>query len=314
MRVIEKIVITGATGVIGRALITEAIRNNKEVLAIVHKNSVRAGDLETIKGCKVLKADLNEYEHVPEFMKEQGLEEKGYEIFFHLAWMAPFGDDRNNLDLQLNNVYAALEAVKLAHKLGCHSFVGAGSQAEYGRVEGVLSPNTPTYPETGYGIAKLCAGQMTRLLCEQIGIRHMWTRILSVYGPYDRKETLISTAITNMLKNVDTYFTPCKQIWDYIYSEDAARAIYKIGEVGRTDSVYVIGSGQARQLSEYIKIIADLTGYNRKIGFGKRPYNAKQVMHLQADITVLKDIGFEPAIRFEEGVARLIRFHRKSQL
>lgn len=314
MRVIEKIVITGATGVIGRALITEAIRNNKEVLAIVHKNSVRAGDLETIKGCKILKADLNEYDHVPELMKEQGLEEKGYDIFFHLAWMAPFGDDRNNLDLQLNNVYAALEAVKLAHKLGCHSFVGAGSQAEYGRVEGVLSSNTPAYPETGYGIAKLCAGQMTRLLCEQIGIRHMWTRILSVYGPYDRKETLISTAITNMLKNADTYFTPCKQVWDYIYSEDAARAIYKVGEVGRTGSVYVIGSGQARQLFEYIKIIANLTGYTKEIGFGKIPYNAKQVMRLQADITDLKDIGFEPAIRFEEGAVRLIHFYRKSQL
>ncbi len=74
----------------------------------------------------------------------------------------------------------------------------------------------------------------------------------------------------------------------------------------------MIGSGKARRLSEYIKVIAELTGYNGTIGFGKRPYNDKQVMHLQADIAKLKqDTGFEPVVSFEEGAARLINYYRK---
>lgn len=309
-----KIVITGATGAIGRALIEECLRNHQEVLAVVHKDSHRADDLEKIKGCRVLKADLCEYGYALDLMKEQGLKEKRYDVFFHLAWMAPFGSDRNNLDIQIGNVQAALEAMKFAGKLGCRSFVGIGSQAEYGQVDGVLSPDTPTNPETGYGIAKLCAGQMTRLLCEQIGIRHVWARVLSVYGPYDRKETLISTAMINMLKNNDTCFTPCDQIWDYLYSEDAAHAVYLVGQKGAAGSVYVVGSGQARPLTEYIKIIAELTGYKKEIGFGKMPYNEKQVMHLQADITGLtEDTGFQPSVPFEEGAARLADHYRKRE-
>lgn len=310
-----KVVITGATGAIGRALVTEALKNGDEVLAIVHKKSVRAEELHHIKGCSVFRADLNEYEHIWDAMKAQGLKTNGYGLFFHLAWMAPFGTDRDNPDLQMDNVQAALEAVRLACELGCHTFIGTGSQAEYGRVDGILSPDTAVKPETGYGIAKLCAGQMTRLLCEQTGMRHVWTRVLSVYGPHDRDETLISTAVFNMLRNAETSFTPCEQIWDYIYSEDAARAIYAAGQKGRSGSIYMIGSGEARRLSEYIMVIAELTGYGRAIGFGKRPYNPRQVMHLQADITSLKqDTGFVPDVCFEEGAVRLIDYYRKREL
>lgn len=305
------IVITGATGVTGRALVAEALRNGQSVLAVVRRGSGRAEEIKGIEGCAVVEADLGEYARVPELIEERGLNQEGFQIFFHLAWMAPFGEERNNLEVQLGNVHGALEAVKLAQKLGCHTFVGAGSQAEYGRAEETLSPDTPAHPETGYGIAKLCAGQMTRLLCEQIGIRHIWTRILSVYGPYDRKETLINAAVIGMLKNTETEFTSCDQVWDYIYSEDAARALYLAGQKGADGSVYVIGSGEARRLSEYLETIAKITGYTKEIGFGRHPYHEKQVMYLKADISSLKrDTGFTPAVGFKEGIERVIAHYR----
>lgn len=306
-----KVAITGATGAIGRALITEAVKDGQEVLAIVHRDSGRADELSEIEGCRVLKADLEEYGKLPQLMEEQQLDINGYDMFFHLAWMAPFGSGRDNLDLQLDNVHASLAAVRLAGRMGCRVFIGTGSQAEYGRVEGTLRPDTPAHPETGYGISKLCAGQMTRLLCGQMGMRHIWTRILSVYGPYDRKETLISTAVIDMLEGKETAFTPCDQIWDYIYSEDAARAVYEAGKKGKNGAVYIIGSGETRRLAEYIKVIGRLTGYTKEIGFGRRPYNDKQVMYLKADIDSLKrDTGFELEVRFEEGAARLIEFFK----
>ena len=53
-------------------------------------------------------------------------------------------------------------------------FVGAGSQAEFGYVNGELSDDIPKNPITGYGIAKLTAGKLSALLCEQYGIRQSW--------------------------------------------------------------------------------------------------------------------------------------------
>ena len=325
----SKVVITGATGTIGRALITVCIAAGYEVLAVVHRNSPRASDLEKMEHCHVLHLDLAEYDRALDEMQKQGIafnqndkENKtqnvvadetnvsalleGFSLFFHLAWMAPFGKERENLPLQLQNVQASLAAVRFAKALGCDVFVGAGSQAEYGRVEGALSPETPTFPETGYGIAKLCAGQMTRLACEQAGMKHIWTRILSVYGPYDGEKSLISVAIDDMIHNRETSFSPCEQMWDYIYSEDAARVLLLAAKKGTHGSVYVVGSGEAHPLKEYVQKIADIIGYQKEIGFGKRPYNDKQVMHLQADISGLKELGFALRTTFEEGIRRII--------
>ena len=299
-------VITGATGAIGRALISVCIQAGYEVLAVVHRTSPRAADLKRIEHCQVLHLDLSEYDSALEEMKKQNVTSEGCELFFHLAWMAPFGKERENLPLQLENVKFSLDAVSFAKALGCTTFVGAGSQAEYGRVKGKLSPDTPTFPETGYGAAKLCAGQMTRLACDQTGLKHVWTRILSVYGPHDGVHSLISIAIDDMIHNRETSFTPCDQIWDYIYSEDAARAMLLVAQQGKHGNVYVIGSGEAHPLKDYIQIIADISGYVKKIGFGKRSYNDKQVMYLQADIARLRTLGFVPLVSFEEGIKQLI--------
>lgn len=299
-------VITGPTGAIGRALMSVCIQAGYEVLAVVHRTSTRAAELKRIEHCQVLHLDLSEYDDALEEIKKQNITTKGCELFFHLAWMAPFGKDRENLPLQLENVKFSLAAVRFAKALGCSTFVGAGSQAEYGRVKGKLSPDTPTFPETGYGVAKLCAGQMTRLACDKTGLKHVWTRILSVYGPHDGKNSLISIAVDAMIHNRETSFTPCDQIWDYIYSEDAARAMLLVAQKGKHGSVYVIGSGEARRLKEYILKIAKLINYKKEIGFGKRLYNDKQVMNLQADIKGLQELGFELKVRFEEGIQRII--------
>ena len=302
----KKVVITGATGSIGRALIKICIEAGYKVLAVVHRTSKRTAGLKTIDNCQVLYLDLSEYDHAMEEMMKQGIALDGYELFFHLAWMAPFGEGRNNLELQLENVKYSLAAVRFAKALGCTTFVGAGSQAEYGRVTDKLSPDTPVFPETGYGIAKLCAGQMTRLACAQAAMKHTWTRILSVYGPHDGVHSLISVAIDDMINNRDTSFTPCDQIWDYIYSEDAARAMLLAAQKGKHGSVYVIGSGEAHPLKEYIQKIAEITNYKKEIGFGKRPYNDKQVMYLQADIKELQFLGFKTRVPFEMGIRTLL--------
>lgn len=310
----KKVVITGATGAIGRALIKVCIEAGYEVLAVVHRSSERAAELKTIDNCHVIYLNLSEYDSAKEEMTKQDIATDGYELFFHLAWMAPFGEGRNNLELQLENVNTSLAAVRFAKALGCTSFIGAGSQAEYGRVAGQLSPNTPTFPETGYGVAKLCAGQMTRLACEKIGMKHIWARILSVYGPHDGAQSLISIAIDDMMNNRNTAFTPCDQIWDYIYSDDAARAILLAANKGKHGNVYVIGSGEAHPLREYILIIAELINYKKEIGFGKRSYNEKQVMYLRADISALVELGFKPQVSFEEGIRNSICWKRNKEV
>ena len=304
-------IVTGGTGAIGRALIKKLVSEGNECYVLLHRGTVRGEELKKDPHCHVISLNLDEYDNMIHAFNQCGFPIEGYEAFFHLAWDGTAGNFRNDMGLQTKNIQGALDAVDAAYRLHCKVFVGSGSQAEYGRFEGTLTETTPCFPENGYGMAKLCAGYMTRVKCETYAIRHEWARILSIYGPYDRETTLISTAVHSMLHNEDTAFTPGEQIWDYLYSDDVAEALYLMSTRGRHGRVYVIGSGKTDKLSNYIKEIAIATGYNKPIGFGKIPYFDKQVMYLKADITPLKiDCGFEPKISFEDGIRKLVAFEK----
>ncbi len=293
----QRAIITGATGAIGMALLQELINNNIEVLVICREGSVRNDripkhPLIAMKYCRL--SQLAELEN------DTG---KTYDVFYHFAWDGTTGNARNDMYLQNWNVRYALDAVHAAHRFGCTLFLGAGSQAEYGRVEGLIRPDTPAFPENGYGIGKLCAGQMTREEANQLGMRHIWTRILSVYGPYDGEKSMVMATIHALKSGVVPKFTKGEQLWDYLYSGDAARVFYLLGERGVDGKVYVIGNGQARPLAEYIMEIRDVINKDAELEFGAIPYNDRQVMYLCADITELeKDTGFRPSIEFITGI------------
>ncbi|MFI3177260.1 MAG: NAD(P)-dependent oxidoreductase [Eubacteriales bacterium] len=294
---VERVVITGCTGAIGMAFLQKCIEENIEVLAICHRGSKRIQNIPKHTLITVQECDLAELKNL------QVASEDSYDVFYHLAWNGTFGDARNNMYLQNENVTHTLDAVQLAKRLGCHTFIGTGSQAEYGRVEGILRPHTPTNPENGYGIAKLCAGHMSRILCEQLDMKHIWTRILSVYGPYDGAETMVSSTIRKLQSGQVPKCTLGEQLWDYLHSSDAANALYLMGIHGSNGATYVLGSGQARPLKEYIQIMCQV--YNPKIkpALGAVPYGKNQVMHLEADITELvRDTGFCVEVKFEEGI------------
>lgn len=304
----KTVIITGATGTIGMALIDKCIEQGTEVIALVNPASNRLDRIPDNRLVRIVKCGLDDFSYADADLL--GIK-TGIDAMFHLAWGGTFGDARNDKALQEQNAAYAIDAVRLAHRLGCDVFVGAGSQAEYGRVSGKLSADTPCDPENEYGRAKLKASQETRKLCGELGMRHIWPRILSIYGPYDGEKTMVMSLIKTLLEGGRPALTKGEQMWDYLYSEDAATALMLLAEKGAGGRIYPIGSGIARPLKEYIEIIRDEIDPQLPLGFGEVPYSPKQVMHLCADISELKeDTGFEPSVSFEEGARRTIAFVR----
>lgn len=301
----KRVIITGATGSIGTALIQECIREGIEVLVFTRQNSKRNGNIPEHPLVTCMNCALNELAEI------QNTTGKDYDVFYHFAWEGTTGAARNDMFLQNRNVQYALDAVSAAKRFGCHTFVGAGSQAEYGRVEGNLRPDTPAFPEMGYGMGKLCAGLMTRSYAHQLGMRHIWMRILSIYGPYDGEQSMVMSTIIRLLHGEVPEFTKGEQMWDYLYSSDAAKAFRLAGEQGVDGKVYVLGSGQAQPLKNYIETIRDVTAPGAELALGAVPYGERQVMYLCADIEELKqDTGYEPDVCFEEGIRRTLKWYQ----
>lgn len=297
----KRVVISGATGAVGIALINEMISHEIKVLILTHKGSKRNEFIPKHPLVSTMDCSLEDMQYT----YANGSDEE-YDAFYHLAWAGTTGNDRNDMYLQNQNVKYALDAVELAHRMHCKVFIGTGSQAEYGRFEGKLTETTPTFPENGYGIAKLCAGQMTRERAHQLGMRQIWARILSVYGPYDGKQSMIMSSINKLLKGERASFTKGEQMWDYLYSKDAARALYLLGQ-RELAGVYCLGSGNARPLKEYIMEMRNQISPDSEVGIGDIPYAVGQVMYLCADISKLqKDTGFEVTYGFKQGIREIL--------
>ena len=300
----KRAVITGATGAIGTALVDALIQRGVEVLVLCRKESPRN---ENILSHPLVTKYYCSLEELKDLKNVTG---KKYDVFYHFAWKGTTGEARNNMYLQNENVKFSLDAVRAAKELGCELFVGAGSQAEYGRVEGLLRPDTPPFPENGYGMAKLCAGQMTREYAASLGIKHIWVRILSIYGPNDGAQSMVMSATDKFSRKEKALFTTGEQQWDYLFSKDAAEAFCLMGEKYPliTDKrIYVLGSGTARPLKEYIRIIHDAVDPDSPMELGAVPYSEKQVMYLCADISLLtEELGWKPHTRFDDGIKQIL--------
>ena len=309
---IKRAVITGPTGAVGVALINELISNDIEVTAVCRRGSKRMGSIPKDPKVKIAECNLEELWSLPEMLGVKD-GEGDYDAFYHFAWDGTYGDTRQDTALQTRNIEYTIDAVHAAKKLGCKVFIGAGSQSEYGHVDGVLHPDTPCNPDNGYGIAKLAASRMSRIECEKLGIRHEWCRIVSLYGPYDGQYTMVMSNIIKMCKGENPKCTKGEQVWDYIYSKDAARAFRLVAERGTDGAVYLLGTGQTRLLKDYIYAIRDaveeITGIHTEPEIGAIPYYPNQAMHLEADISNLTgDTGFAPVSGFEEGIRETIEW------
>ena len=310
----RRVIITGPTGAIGMALINLFEQAGLQVIAVVREASERKKQIQESEKVILVECALADMKELPDRVT-RAMERCGWDhnitidTFYHFAWAGAFGDGRNDMFLQNSNITHSLEAVDAAARLGCKTFIGAGSQMEYGRYEGKLNADVPVFPENGYGMAKLCAGQMTRIQCEKYGIRHIWTRILSVYGPYDGKGTLIMSLIASLLEGSRFLCTKGEQQWDYLYAKDAARIMFLLGEKGVHGKVYVVGSGSARPLKEYIEIIRNIISPELPVGYGEVAYSDKQIMYLCADIEELvRDTGFKEEYSFETGIKETIDY------
>lgn len=297
---ISRAIVTGATGALGTALINELVSRNVEVLVLCHNGSKRIGNIPTHKLVRIRLCGLDELSRL------ENCDESAYDIFFHLAWQGTTGSDRDNMYMQNRNVQYALDAVGAAKRFGCKKFVGAGSQAEYGIVEGIITPDTPTFPETGYGIGKLSAGYMTHKYSHQLDLQFNWIRVLSIYGPNDWADSITMSTIRKIKQGEIPKFTKGEQLWDFLYSDDAARAFYLVGEKGIDGKTYVLGSGNVRPLSEYIYELRDTVKPGAEILLGAIPYSPHSTMRLQADISELKaDTGWTAEVDYATGIRKI---------
>lgn len=300
--------ITGASGHLGSYLTKRLVDDGAEVFALVRERSDlwRLGSV--LSEIEVLRADLANSSSVAGAIREAAPE-----VVVHLAWHGVTSEYRNAREQISLNLSGSLELFHTAQSAGCGCWIGVGSQAEYGPYTGVLKEDLPTWPETAYGLAKLCTGLVTRKLCELAGMRYVWMRLLATYGPKDDERHLIPRVIKQLLAREVPPLTPGEQLWDYLYVEDAAEAIRLAAINPQAQGIYNLGSGKAYEVRGIVERIRDLIEPSLPLGYGELAYPLDQVMHLQADISALRAAtGWAPEFELDEGLRRTVDWYRSA--
>jgi len=302
----KNIVITGATSFIGVYLIEELLNSDYIIYAIVRPNSKNLDKLPKSDKINIIEIDLENISEISNRINQN------CDVFVHLAWNGTRGLMRDDKDLQNNNYECSIAAINAAKNLNCKTFVGAGSQAEYGLNNCEVSETTECKPVTEYGKNKLKAFIDGTALCEKYGIEIKWPRFFSLYGVNDYDGTLLISAIDKMLFNEDMNLTECIQMWNFLNIKDAVKGIVNLIEKDCSNGAYNFGSNDTRQLKSFIKDLTRYTETKSNILYGTIPYPETGMVSVQPNILKLKkETNWEPIISFEEGIKEVIISRKK---
>jgi UDP-glucose 4-epimerase len=300
---IERVLVTGGSGFLGSYVVRELVARGVSV-AVLHRGDAWPVRLDGLQGkIHLIEGDLYN------FAWGRVAQDFAPQAVIHMAWAGVAGDSRNHVG-QADNISATLRLADLAQQWGVEHFIGAGSQAEYGVMRSVCHEGDATFPTTLYGHAKLATGQMLQTFCQQKDMRCAWLRIFSTYGAQDHDSWMIPTLIKHLLSGDCPPLTKGEQLWDFLHARDAASAFVAVLFHEVAQGVFNLGSGYAPPLAETIKIIRDAIDPDLTLGFGQVPYRPDQVMHLQADITRLKQLtNWSPIVSLQDGLKETVAWH-----
>ncbi|MBS3887268.1 MAG: NAD(P)-dependent oxidoreductase [Firmicutes bacterium] len=300
--------VTGGTGHIGSYLVRLLLEQGYQVAALIRPTSDPWRIKDVLNRLQIIPGDLAAMEEAAASVRSFAPE-----MVFHLGWYGVGSSHRNDPAQVTQNLAGTLKLLQLASESGCQRWICLGSQAEYGLCDGVLTEELPVRPVTLYGATKLSVGLLSQKLCETYNVGFTWLRLLATYGPMDDQQHMIPYVILTLLRGQSPALSPGEQRWDYLYVEDAARAIWQAATMPAAQGVFNLGSGEAATVKSIVERIRDMIDPSLMLDFGAVPYRPDQVMCLQADISRLQQAtGWAPQVSLDEGLKRTVEWYREN--
>ena len=304
------VLVTGATGFIGRALIRKLIKQrNIQALALARRPTTVPLDAEDAGKLRFVSCDLTDAEAVSQLATALG--EVNFVI--HLAAQTPKSRlEANDPNLLQSNVVSTLNLVRYLSSTKLKCFVYASSLDVYGRLAQIpASESCPTFPETLYGATKLMAEKCLDIYGGFSGVPVVVLRYSHVYGP---GEDAYNKVIPVFIRTVLNGRFP--EIWgdgsstrDFVYVDDVVQAtLLALRE--RESGTYNIASGQETSIREVAEIIVELAGQADRLTPIFRDV-AVQRSRIVFDISAACNrLSYTPQVDLREGLSREIAwFH-----
>ncbi|AFM01821.1 nucleoside-diphosphate-sugar epimerase [Desulfitobacterium dehalogenans ATCC 51507] len=297
----KKVVVTGANGFVGSALVEELVKSGVEVTAIVRNEQSNCSRIKDLPKLKIVFCPLDEIRNLAKIIVE-----RHFDVFYHFAWEGSAGTLRSNYELQLKNVQYSCDAVIASRDISSKKFVLPGSIMGYECAQIMSTQNVPGSGNV-YSAAKLAANYMARTVAAEVNIDYVVGTISNIYGMGEISPRFVNTTLRKFLSGERTAFTSGEQIYDFIYITDAAKAFNAIGECGQANKNYYIGSIEPKPLKDFLKVMRDRVDPRIPLNLGEIQYSGVPLDYSLFDLHLLnEDTGFVPEVSFEDGIDKTI--------
>lgn len=294
----KKVLITGASGFIGRNTLNPLFEKGYEVHAVSSK-LCKSNDKKIHWHCCNF-MDFNQTDKLFKSLEPTHL--------MHFAWyLNP--KDYKNAEENLQWVQASIEILKCFKKYGGQRLMFAGTCSEYDSRYGYLNEElTPLKSDCLYGTCKAGLHDIVEKYCSENNLSLVWGRIFYIYGPFENPLRVIPYIINKLLDGESAYCSHGNQIRDYLYIDDVADACVATFHSEMEGDVN-IGSGKPVSLKEMFMKIAKIIDREDLISLGKYKTIPNEASFITADVQKLKEeIGWTPHYDLDRGLTKTIQW------
>jgi nucleoside-diphosphate-sugar epimerase len=299
----KKVLVTGATGFIGRYSLDILLSDGFEVHAIT----------------RLAKSSLNKeiIWHELDLFDEIAVSELMQRIkpthLIHFAWFAvpnKYWTSKINLDFTRASLYLAEQFVVN----GGVRFVGAGTCAEYDWNNSLLEEsNTPLIPRTLYGVCKNSLQMIMSKYFNDMGISFAWGRIFFTFGPYEDSNRLIPSIINNLRDNNSAICRNGNFVRDFMYVEDVASAFVSLLSSNVLGAINIC-TNRPIKIKDILNEIALEMGKINFLIFEENINLNEPIELVGNNFRLLNELNWTPKYTTSEALKKTINWHIKKNI
>lgn len=265
MKLSGPILIIGASGFIGSNLFFALNQLRNDVFAC-SRNPQKSWRLSMVDANRFINIDITDYEQV-----KKTINDFRPQTVFNLAAYGSYARQADTEKIHQTNYIGVLNLIRALSETGCSAFVQAGSSSEYGLNCNFSDESSERIPNSDYAVTKVSAGYLIKYYGRVHNFPCVNLRLYSVYGPWEERDRLIPTLITNGLKGRYPHLVNKEISRDFIYIDDCTNALVKAATIACKNDPGIslnIASGVNTTLEDVAKIAKEVFKIKEDPDFG----------------------------------------------
>jgi nucleoside-diphosphate-sugar epimerase len=300
----KRIILTGAGGFIGRHCISPLLDRGFEVHSTTRYNK------EDFTNGKVKW-------HIVDLLRYSQIERLMHRVkpthLLHLAWYTKHDEFWNSKENYFWTL-ASLELLKQFQESGGKRVVMAGTGYEYA-VKNISALKRNQFGDVAslYAIFKSCLRVMVEAFSSKAGISSAWARIPYVYGPYEKSQRIVPSAINSFLRGVPIKMKNPRGKYHFVYVQDIADALVALTDTRIEEEVDIM-PGKSVSVRDVVFLIAKKLCKPELVKIDKSNLNTRHCEGmLSGSHDLLKKLNWTPKYDLNKGLDVTIDWWKQNE-